>query len=78
MYFKPPYLRFEGVNNNGVRSLLSHLRKRGGEAESRQVKQSIKCLFNYSFSVTLEWLDIMPGILFGIAVHFSKVFSDQI
>ena len=41
MYFKPPYLRFEGVNNNGVRSLLSHLRKRGGEAESRQVKHSM-------------------------------------
>jgi len=35
-------LRFEGVNNNGVRSLLSHLRKRGGEAESRQVTNLLR------------------------------------
>jgi len=31
-------LRFESANNNGVRNLLSLLRKRGGETEARQVQ----------------------------------------
>ena len=59
--------RFETANNNGVRNLLSHLRKRGGETEARQVLGASEITAN------LYWIvNICTGKVAWFAVYNSN------